>query len=159
MPPRRRIPPGTNAAIAQPLLPPRPLRPVHHIVIEYHLNNPLAYNPQHSVNLTVGGTVAVRLVSFFGTPGQILAAHLDWGTNTRVHGVRNGSPSSLLALITPDISGFSTVRPGPAVFRNVPSGPTTLTLTFYDATLPVGPSAVAYPNMFRAILEVTPTDA
>jgi hypothetical protein len=129
-----------------------------HVVIEYLVSNPLAYDPSHRVTLQIGGDVEVRLAAFFGTPGQTLAVHLEWGSNLRTHSARTGSPSTLLAIVTPDASGFSNVRlPSPSVFRSIPSGPTTLMLRFYDATLggPPGGGAEVYPDGFTAMLEVT----
>lgn len=156
MAPRRTTAPP--AVVAAPSITVKPVR-THHVVVEYLSTNEDAYEPDHTIGLAISGQVNVRLVSFFGTPGQLLAVHLTWGTNTRTISADGGSPSSLLALIAPDAAGNSTVSLGPAVHRTIPSGPTTMSLKFYDATLPMGTAAETYPDNFKCILEVTPIDS
>jgi hypothetical protein len=160
MPPRKNkssFPPPQQAFASPAMGPWRPPR-AHHLVIEYNSTDPLAYNPSHRVPVSVSGNVTVRLVSFYGTPGQTLAVHLQWGSNTHTMSLKSGSPSNFLALICPNAAGLSTVDHGPAVHRYVPSGPTTLGLQFFDADLPIGPAAAVYPTSFYAILEIMPEE-
>jgi hypothetical protein len=157
MAPRRTT--SAPAAVVPAPISIKPPARVHHLVVSYEADDPDAYNPEHTVTLTITGQVNVRMVAFYGKPGQNLAVYLVWGSNTRTINLKSGSPTNLLALISPDAAGNSSLALGPSVHRTIPSGPTTLTLQFYDADLPMGSAAIVYPDNFTAVLEVTPLDA
>lgn len=152
MPPRRRL---VNPALsAAPSAPPttgsstvsiQPNLKIYHLCVQYNMGlDPLTNVPQPRPSMMtvppaiIQGNVFVRLASLYMhsiTAAQDLVLHLNWGTCTKVLDLVTGSPSTELAVVTADSgagAGFVNHTTWPAVHRYIPSGPTQLTLEWYN---------------------------